>query len=326
MGIKIKKFFLHHKAVAVSVTALLCLIGIVVLLCLSTYIPRSAPTDYDAEQLKQNPFASVKTDLAADLSFSDTAPTFTMSAIKLFFENNNSYSIDAMRIPLRLTADGRLVIFGSGTLDAYTDCDEVFKEKNLNPEEKSAGELKQYNMGYHFLSQGKYPYRGKTDLSYVRIVTLEEFLDYMRAQENIWKKNFRYFFEIKSEGDYLTEAVNTLKSVMETYNIADRSATFPYVADGCATISADGDKAAFYLSCVFGASLANKDYSVLILPLSFCGINFAKKSIVDYAHSYGIAVYFENVKSVKDAERASAAGADGVFAVSPSSVFHSLIK
>lgn len=326
MGIKLKKFFLRHRATAVTLTAVLSLVIIVVLLCLSTYIPRSESVDYASDKVKNNSFISQNTLIGADLSLSEDAPPYTMAAVKLIFENNNSYSVDAMRIPLRITEDGRLVVFGSGTLDEYTDCDEVFKEKNLNPEDKSAGELKQYNMGYHYVSQGKYPYRGKTDLTYIRIVTLEEFLDYMRAQETLWKKNFRYFFEIESEGNYKTTAVNTLESVITKYGIADRSATLPSSADGSGTIASGNNAADFYISCIFGASLENKKYSVLILPLSFCGINFAKKSIVNYARSYGIAVYFEGIETDKDVKKALAAGADGIFAANLATAYGVLKK
>lgn len=325
MGIKLKKFFLHHKAVAVTLTAAVCLVVIVVLLCLSTYIPRSGSVNYDAAEVKNNTFISQNALLGADLSLSDNAPVYTMAAVKNIFENNNTFSADALRIPLRLTLDGRLIVFGSGTLDSYTDCDEVFKEKNLSPEQKSAGELKQYNMGYHYLSQGKYPYRGQADLSYIRIITLEELLDYMRAQENVWKKNYRYFFEIKSEGGYLSNAVKTLDAVIGKYNISDRSATLPSSADA-KKIASSTETAMFYISCVFGVGLDNADYSVLILPMSFCGINFAKKSITDYARSKGIAVYFEGIKTAKDAEKALKAGADGIFAEDPALAYGVLKK
>lgn len=141
---KLKKFFIAHKAVAWTITAILSVIVIFVLLCLSTYIPKTSDTDYSSEICKSNPYIKEKALISAHRAGRNIAPENTMSAFKACFENNNEYSVDILEFDLHITKDEKLILLHDDTLDRTSDCKEVFGEKDVRPENKTLGELKQY--------------------------------------------------------------------------------------------------------------------------------------------------------------------------------------
>lgn len=330
MNIRLRKFFLHHRKAAVALTAVISIILIFVLLCLSTYIPRTEGTDYSSPAAQSNPYIVETALISAHRAGRNIAPENTMAAFKACFENNNEYSVDILEFDLHITKDKKLILLHDDTLDRTSDCVETFGEKDVRPENKTVGELKQYNMGYHFAIDGVYVYRGdRADLTYCRIVTLNEVLDYLRSQEAAWKKQFRYIIEIKNGGALGNEAADILCRTLESYGLTERTVigTFhgsvsDYIDENYPQLIRSAGIAevlGFYFSCMFGVDLDKKDikYRVLQIPYRNFGINLGKKTIVDYAHKYGIAVQYWTINKEKDIRHLSEIGADAIITDDP---------
>lgn len=330
MNIKLKKFYLHHKKTAVTLTVVISVILILVLLCLSTYIPKTGTTDYSSEAALSNSYITETALISAHRAGRNIAPENTMAAFKACFENNNEYSVDILEFDLHITKDKKLILLHDDTLDRTSDCIDKFGEKNVRPENKTIGELKQYNMGYHFTVDDVYIYRGeRADLTYCRIVTLNEVLDYLRAQESVWKKQFSYIIEIKNGGELGNEATDILYDTLTSYGIKDRTIVGTFqgsVSDYIDSAYPDLVRSAgiaevidFYFSCMFGVDLSKKDikYSVLQIPYKDFVLNLGKKSIVDYAHKYGIAVQYWTINKEKDIRHLEKIGADAIITDDP---------
>lgn len=327
---KLKKFFLTHKPLVWTLTAIVAIILIVVALCLSTYIPKVSDTDYSSDRCVANPYIVETSLISAHRAGRNLAPENTMAAFKACFENNNEYVVDILEFDLHITKDKRLILLHDETLDRTSDCNEVFGEKNVKPEDKTLAELKQYNMGYHFTVNDEYIYRGENvDLSYCRIVSLEEVLDYLRTQESAWKKQFNYIIEIKNDGDLGNEAMQLLYETLQSYNLLNRTivGTFnksvsEYMDEHCPDVIRSAGIAEvldFYFCCMFNVNLDKKDikYKVLQIPYKDYVINLGKKAIIDYAHKYGIAVQYWTINDEKDIAALTEMGADAIITDDP---------
>lgn len=328
--IKFRKFCLHHKGLVITLTAIVAVVVIFVLMCVSTYIPKTADTDYSSEACRNNPYIVETALISAHRAGRNIAPENTMAAFKACFENNNDYSVDILEFDLHITKDKKLILLHDETLDRTSDCREVYNENDVRPQDKTVAELKRYNMGYHFTVNNQYIYRGEAaDLSYCRIVTLNEVLDYLRSQESVWKKQFNYIIEIKNDGDLGNEAADILYDTLVSYRILDRTIVGTFngsVSDYLDEKHPDIIRSAgimevldFYFSCMFNVDLAKKNvkYSVLQIPYKDFAINLGKKSIIDYAHKYGIAVQYWTINSEKDIRYLTSIGADAIISDDP---------
>ena len=334
---KLRKFFLHHKKLAITLTAIICVVLLFVLMCLSTYIPKTGNTDYSSEAAIGNPYIVEEALISAHRAGRNIAPENTLAAFKACLENNNEYRVDILEFDLHITAadaSGKkeLILLHDDTLDRTSDCKDKFGEKNVRPENKTIGELKQYNMGYNFQDEnGVYIYRGENAvLDYCRIVTLREVLDYLRTQETgAWKKEFRYIIEIKNGGDLGYEAADILRETLIEYDLLNRTVvgTFKgevsdYLDDHCPEIIRSAgimEVLDFYFSCMFNVNLSKKNikYKVLQIPYKDFVINLGKKSIVDYAHKYGLAVQYWTINSERDIRYLAEIGADAIISDDP---------
>lgn len=324
----IRKFFLHHKKLAITLTTIFAVILTFILLCLSTYIPRTGDTDYSAPQVVANQYIVQKTLVSAHRAGRNLAPENTMAAFKECFKESNQYSVDVLEFDLHMTKDKKLILLHDDTLDRTSDCVDKYGEKNVKPQNKTLGELKQYNMGYHFSINGTYPYRAaEKDLTDCRIVTLTEVLDYLRGQEEALNKEFMYIIEIKNGKDLGYEAAEILRDTLIEYDIVDRTivGTFKgevskYLDAHCPEITRSAGIAevlGFYFSCMFGIPLDNVNYNVLQIPYKDFGINFGKKAIIDYAHQYGIAVQYWTINKAEDIKHLKDIGADCIMSDDP---------
>ena len=325
---KFRKFVLHHKALSITLFTILAVIIVFVMLCFSTYIPRVQGTDYSSAAAQSNPSIVNGTLISAHRAGRLLAPENTMAAFKACFENNNEYSVDILEFDLHLTKDNQLILLHDDTLDRTSNCREDFNEKDVEPINKTVAELKQYNMGYHFENDGTYPYRGENaDLTYCRIVTLNEVLDYLRDQEGVWQKQFRYIIEIKNGGENGYKAADILLATLKEYDIVDRTVvgTFhgeisKYLDEHCPEIIRSAGIAevlSFYFSYMFGVKLDNVKYKVLQIPYKDFVINLGKKGMVDYAHKYGIAVQYWTINKAEDIEHLTKIGADAIMSDNP---------
>lgn len=320
------------KKLAIALASLASAILIFVLLCVSTHIPRSAPTDYSSEIVKSNPLITRRAMVSAHRAGRDVAPENTLSAFEACLDPNNGYSVDFLEFDLHLTKDGKLILLHDDTLDRTSDCaTEKFGQKNVKPIDHTLAELKKYNMGHNFESNGKRPYRGKSDeeLEMCRIVSIEEVLDFIAKKEEEQNRKLRFTIEIKDKGAAGKKAVDILYGTLKERGLLDRTvmASFhgevdKYMTDAHPDIirSASIPEAlGFYFSCMFGIKLdASKlGYKALNIPYKSFVVNMGKKSIVDYAHAHGIAVHYWTINDEKDIRHLKSIGADGIISDDP---------
>lgn len=329
----LRKFFLHHKKLAITLTTIISVILLFVLLCLSTYIPRTPSTDYNAPQVKANQYIVQRTLVSAHRAGRNLAPENTMSAFKECFKDQNSYSVDVFEFDLHITKDNQLILLHDDTLDRTSDCNAVFGEKDVKPENKTFGELQLCNMGYNFSINGEYIYRNKNDeeLKDCRIVKLEQVLQYLQEKELELNKQFMYIIEIKNGKDLGYKAADLLEKALREYDILDRTivGTFKgevsrYLDEHCPDVTRSAGIAevlGFYFACMFGIPLDNVKYKVLQIPYKDFVINFGKKSLIDYAHHYGIAVQYWTINKPEDVAHLTSIGADCIMSDDPSMAY-----
>lgn len=324
MCIAWKKYYYKHKTFCLVATPILLLFLIIVLLCLSTYIPKTMPTNYNSEASLSNKFINEHC-LVGVRNANFYAAENTMAVYKTMFEKNNDYKIDIVKINLRVTADNKLIILNSDKLDNISDAREFYGEKNVRPENKTYAQLQKYNLGYYYKTNNAYPLREKdADISDYKIITLEQLLAYLETTVyNTWKIKLNYIIDIKYKGDLGKTTLEALYSTLKEYDILNRAVVG--IPDIKSVRYADtkypdmfrkahkNEITSFYLNCIFGVNLSKKkiNYKLLELPQKSI-VNFAKKSIVDYAHKYGIAVYYGTVNKDKDISRLIKIGCDAV--------------
>ena len=326
--VKEKKPKKSHKGLWVTLIVIASVIAVIVALCFSTYIPRVKGTDYSSDIVKANPSISEKTLVSAHRAGRNLAPENTLAAFKACFENMDTYSVDILEFDLHLTKDKRLILLHDDTLDRTSDCVDKYGEKKVKPIDKTLEELKVYNMGYNFEIDGEYPYRkDDADLTYCRIATLEEVLDYVESQEAKLGKKIRYIIEIKNGKQAGYEAADILAEIMEERNMTDRViiGTFKgevskYLDEKHPDIIRSAGIAevmAFYASYVFNIPLTDAKYNVLQIPYKDFVLNFGKKGMIDYAHKYGIAVQYWTINKAEDIEWLYSIGADAIMSDDP---------
>ena len=112
------------------------------------------------------------------------APEESLMALEMCLDGDNVP--DILEMDLHITKDNRLVLLHDDTLDRTTDSLYVFGKEGLRPEELTLEELKKLNIGVSFVDKdGKTPYKdlhGDDVPDSLRILTLEEFLDYSKAR------------------------------------------------------------------------------------------------------------------------------------------------
>ena len=337
--VKQGSFFHRNRGWLIPIITIVALALVVVLLCVSTYIPRCETTDYDSAAAKSNGYI-VKTPLvSAHRAGRTIAPENTMAAFKACFDNMTEYSVDVLEFDLHLTKDDQLILLHDDTLDRTSDCVEKYGEKDVKPRDKTVEELKRYNMGYHFQDEktGEYPYRQEdADLTFCRIVTLEEVLDYLKTREAILGKELNYIIEIKNGKEDGYKATDKLYATMEAYGITKRTivGTFKgevskYIDEHCPNMIRSAGIAevlGFYFSCMFGVKLDKVGYKVLQIPYKDFGLNLGKKAIVDYAHKYGIAVQYWTINKAEDIRYLTDIGADCIISDNPRLAYDIIYK
>lgn len=336
---KKENFFTKHKNLTITLSVFIAVILVFVLLCFSTYIPKAEDTDYSSPAVLTNPNICEKTQVSAHRAGRFLAPENTMAAFRKCFESMDDYTVDVLEFDLHLTKDKNLILLHDDTLDRTSDCKEK-GEKKVKPIDKTVSELKTYNMGYHFELDGSYPYRGLSDAELdekgVRITTLREVLDYLKTQEEARGIRLRYIIEIKNGGKDGYEAADILADTLAEYGLTDRTivGTFKgevskYLDDKHPELVRSAGIAevlSFYFGSIFGIPLDNVKYKVLQIPYKDFGFNFGKKSLVDYAHKYGIAVQFWTINKAKDVEHLTKIGADAIMSDDPKMAYDVITK
>lgn len=269
-------------------------------------------------------------------------PEETMAAFKQCLDgaDRDGYVVDLLEFDLHFTKDGELVLMHDDTIDRTSDGKGKVCDLTL-------AELRTYNFGYNFQTEdGEYKYRGKSDdeLQNVRIVTLDEVLNYV---ENVARPShtMNYVIEIKDGNDLGRRAMDKLYGMMMEYNIIDRTVfgTFngeisKYV-DECNASGKYQHKVVrsagitevlnFYYAFLWGRHLDTDKlgYSVLQIPTGLENFyDFATVEFIDYAHAHDIAVQYWTINDADDVIRLAQNGADCIMTDDPKMAYEALVS
>ncbi len=270
--------------------------------------------------------------LSAHRAGGDLAPEETKAAFELCMATAN---VDIVEFDLHLTKDGHLVLMHDHEVDRTSDGPIVFGKKGVKVQDKTLDELRQLNFGYNFQDPvtGEYVYRKEgANLDKVRILTLEEILNYLEAERSDGSLN--YIIEIKDKGSVGKRAMDKLYAALtdENHYILDRTivGTFngdisKYIDD---TYKQFGVKRSagilevlnFYFAFLWGVrqSPDKLEYDVLQIPMGLDGFyDFSTKAFIDYAHSHGIAVQYWTINDPEDMAKLQQNGADAIMTDNP---------
>ena len=268
----------------------------------------------------ENPFITGSTQISAHRSGGGIAPEETLMAFRNCAENPD-FSVDVYEFDLHITRDDQLVLLHDDTLDRTSDCEKVFGETEVRPENKTLAELKQLNMGAKFVDEdGNMPYADLEDVpDDLRILSLGEVLDYLTALGD-----YDYIIEVKNDGELGKKAVDVLYAELTGRGIL-QDAVFGTFSDEIAAYVGEkypdfargtsvGEVVDFYIA----ALLNKKDYEppCSVLQLPFCedymkyGINLGTAKVINYAHSHDLALQYWTVNDAEDMRYLISMGAD----------------
>ena len=310
-----KKFFIVFMSI-------LLVIAVIYTLLLIHARWRSNPNKiktYDTD----NPFIVNDSLIVGHRMGGGDAPEESLMALEMCLSGNEVP--DVLEMDLHITKDDRLVLLHDDTLDRTTDSLFVFGKKDLRPENLTLDELKKLNIGVSFQNKdGSYPYKdfhGESVPDTLRILTLEEFLDY-----SLSRGDFRYIIEIKNGEDEGKRALDILYSTLKERNLLDRvifgtfkneiteyaSSTYPDLIRSASVKEALN----FYIAALCGKK--NYEPPVSVLQVFYgkkyfkFGVNLATSKVINYAHSHNMAIQYWTVNEEEDIEYLLSVGADGI--------------
>lgn len=262
--------------------------------------------------------------VSAHRSGGDLYPEETMAAFKNCVESVE-FATDIFEFDLHITKDGVLVLLHDDTLDRTSDCQEVFGEEEVRPETKTYEELRQLNMGANFVAQdGSTPYKGlKGDdvLDDVRILRVEDVLDYLRSSGN-----YQYIIEIKNGGDLGKKGVDILYDVLSERDMIEdvifgtfKGEVSQYVDENHPDLPRSAgitEVLQFYFASFLGIKL-DVNYMALQIPYKLAGFNLGSARIINYAHSMDLAVQYWTINDPEDVEYLNSIGADCIMSDDP---------
>lgn len=272
-----------------------------------------------------NPYIVDKTMVSAHRSGAGIMPEETMMAFKNCVENE-SFNTDVFEFDLHITKDGVLILLHDDTLDRTSDCEEVFGEEDVRPEDKTYEEIMQLNMGAKFEDEnGNMPYadlKGDEVPDDLRIVTLDQILDYLNAEGD-----YHYIIEIKNGGDLGKQALDILYSTLEERNMLDRvvfgtfkgeiskyaDEEYPQLMRSSSIVEVLG----FYFKALVGSDNLDVNYVALQIPYKLAGFNLGTAKIINYAHENNLAVQYWTINDEAEIEYLVSIGADCIMSDYP---------
>lgn len=320
------------KVLKVTGISLLVLILICAGVWAAAYWHRSDPTDVRTYETT-NPHIKENTQISAHRSGGGIMPEETLMAFKNCTQNVD-FSIDVFEFDLHITKDDVLVLLHDDELDRTSNCEEIFGETNVRPEEKTYEELRQLNMGAKFeTDSGEMPY---ADLSEdeltddLRILSLDEILDYLTEMGD-----YDYIIEIKNDGELGFKGVDILYNTLKERDLLEQVVfgTFhaevaDYVDENYPDLmrGANGQEVIdFYLAALFNKQDYEPPCQVLQLPFADMkesyGVNLGTAQVINYAHAHNMAVQYWTINEEKDMEYLSSIGADCIMSDYPDRLY-----
>lgn len=292
---------------------------------------RSDPSlinDYKAT----NKYILSSTDISGHRSGGGIAPEETLMAFRNCAEND-AFSIDVFEFDLHITKDDVLVLLHDDTLDRTSNCEEVFGEKDVRPENKTYEELRTLNMGAKFENlDGETPYADLAEPDDdLKILRVEDALDYLNSVGD-----YKYIIEIKNGDELGKKGVDILHQILLQRNLIDKVifGTFKgevseYVDQTYPDMTrSTGIKEAlsFWWAALTNSSTYEPPCSVLQLPYGFpfniLGINMGTAQMINYAHSHDMAIQYWTVNEEDDMEYLISVGADCIMTDYPDRLYN----
>lgn len=268
------------------------------------------------------------------------APENTLNAFRLGIEEAKSggFTVDIWEFDLHITKDNELILLHDHTLDRTSNSEEVFGTEDARPEDYTLEELRRLNMGYDFELNGEYPFRNLTEEEVseqgLRVCTLDEVLDFMTSGEASAAVpaeygKFRYVIEIKNSGKLGEKAADLLYDTLTEYgilqdvvfgtfnqNVTDYvDETYPDMLRS----SSICEVLDFWFAFLTKADLSKRGvgYCALQIPYSKTISFLGNRELIEYAHSYNIAVQYWTINEADDVEYLQSIGADCIMSDSP---------
>lgn len=268
------------------------------------------------------------------------APENTLNAFRLGIEEAKSggFTVDIWEFDLHITKDNELILLHDHTLDRTSNSEEVFGTEDARPEDYTLEELRRLNMGYDFELNGEYPFRNLTEEEVseqgLRVCTLDEVLDFMTSEEASAAVpaeygKFRYVIEVKNSGKLGEKAADLLYDTLTEYgilqdvvfgtfnqNVTDYvDKTYPDMLRS----SSICEVLDFWFAFLTKADLSKRGvgYCALQIPYSKTISFLGNRELIEYAHSYNIAVQYWTINEADDVEYLQSIGADCIMSDSP---------
>ncbi len=330
METKVRKKIERKWRILLSVLAVIAVI--VGAACLSAAY-RSDPDSFVYHQ-HTNPFISSDgtTQISAHRSGGGIAPEESMAAFKNCIENPH-FNVDVFEFDLHITKDGVLVLLHDDTLDRTTDSEKVFGIKKARPENYTYEELRQLNIGAHFVdNDGKQPYADLTGDALpdeLRIVRLEDVLDYLESCSS-----FNYIIELKNGGENGKKGVDILYRVLKERHLLERTVfgTFQaeisqYVDDTYPDLNRSAsikEVLAFYWYALTDRKTIDVSYRALQIPYNMpyrLLVNLGTTRVINYAHKHDIAVQYWTINQPEELRYLSSIGADCIMTDYPNELY-----
>ena len=290
---------------------------------------------------EKNPYiAEDATMVSAHRAGSILAPENTLNAFKLGIHEatTGGYTVDIWEFDLHITKDNELILLHDHTLDRTSNSEEVFGTEDARPEDYTLEELRRLNMGYDFELNGEYPFRNLTEEEVseqgLRVCTLDEVLDFMTSEEASAAVpaeygKFRYVIEVKNSGKLGEKAADLLYDTLTEYgilqdvvfgtfnqNVTDYvDETYPDMLRS----SSICEVLDFWFAFLTKADLSKRGvgYCALQIPYSKTISFLGNRELIEYAHSYNIAVQYWTINEADDVEYLQSIGADCIMSDSP---------
>lgn len=296
------------------------------------YVHRSDPLDI-IQYETTNPFIYDSTQISAHRSGAGIFPEETLMAFQNCVESDD-FNIDFFEFDLHITKDGVLVLLHDDELDRTSDCEYVFGETNVRPEDKTYEELRKLNMGAKYeTDDGQMPYadlHGDDVPEEIRILSLTDILDYLTQHGD-----FNYIIEVKNSGELGMQSVDILYSELKERDMLDKVIFGSFhgeVSDYVDEKYPDMYRGAYTKEVVeffIAALLDKKEYSpafdVLQLPFGDIsqsyGMNLGTAKIINYAHKNNLAVQYWTINDERDMEYLLSIHADCIMSDYPDQLY-----
>lgn len=318
-----------YKVLLTIISSLAALFLLLFLIWLCQYCRKSNPKKIEFYNTNNNDIFS-ETKISAHRSGAGVYPEETMLAFEACVKN---YNVDYFEFDLHITKDDVLILLHDSTLDRTSNCEEVFGETNVRPENKTFAELQKLNMGLKFVNdKGERPYQNVDDpetLSKLKVLSLDQVLDFLTS-----KGSFKYIIEIKNDGELGKRSADLLYAIIKERNLLDdvvlgcfNKDVPEYVDQNYPDLKRGAyieEVLAFVKACLTDDETFAPKYSVLQLPYgdieSTKGINFGLLKFINYAHKHNLAVQYWTVNKLKHMEYLKSVGADCIMTDYPNMV------